>query len=369
MPSTFNVISLGTLADIDTIEGNFNAENAGALVGLTFGGPGTPLVDDFVELSPGTPDFDSDGNTYYDQNDATPEAFRIDGGPDQFFDATSVYNATVTFVDGSTANVTAVIFQDTNGNTYMAPEFSNNADMAALESDIIESLTLDSLLGSNYLGMTGSREEWNFVTCFGRGTLIETPMGAQPIESLKQGQGVTCGDTVKPIRWIGKRRFGAEVLSTNPKLRPVRILAGSLGGGLPKRDLVVSRQHRMLLSSVIAERMFATREVLVPAIKLTALPGVFVDDDIQDIEYFHLLFDRHEIISAEGADTESLFTGPEALRSVSAAAKHEILTIFPELADRAYQPQPARLIPPGKQQKRLIARHVQNNKPVVMTHR
>jgi hypothetical protein len=38
MPTTFSAISLGQLPDIDTWEGNTTSENAGALVGMTFGG-------------------------------------------------------------------------------------------------------------------------------------------------------------------------------------------------------------------------------------------------------------------------------------------------------------------------------------------
>ncbi|WP_260063363.1 Hint domain-containing protein [Ruegeria sp. B32] len=160
------------------------------------------------------------------------------------------------------------------------------------------------------------------------------------------------------IRWIGRRRFDAVDLRANPKLRPVRICTGALGAGLPTRDLLVSRQHRMMVGSRIAQRMFGQHQVLIPAIKLTALPGIFVDCAIDSIEYFHLLFDRHEILFAESAPTESLYTGPEALKSLGPAARTEILAIFPELADESHESEPARLIPINHQQTRLIARHL-----------
>ena len=121
----------------------------------------------------------------------------------------------------------------------------------------------------------------------------------------------------------------------------------------------------MSVRSKIAERMFGMYEVLVPSIKLIELPGIFVDETIESVEYFHLLFDRHEIIYAEGAPTESLFTGPEALKSLSPEAREEILTIFPEVAKLDYSPEPAGYIPPGKLQKQLVARHAKNNKPLL----
>ncbi len=167
------------------------------------------------------------------------------------------------------------------------------------------------------------------------------------------------------IRWAGQRAFDAAQLHRAPRLRPVRILQGALGDGLPERDLLVSRQHRMLLRSGIARRMFNASEVLVPAIKLTSLPGIFIDEEADSVTYYHLLFDRHEILFAEGAPTESLLTGPQALKSLPPQARREILSIFPELADLDAPPKGARLIPNGRQQNRLIARHLKNRRPCI----
>ncbi|HRO15212.1 MAG TPA: Hint domain-containing protein [Paracoccus sp. (in: a-proteobacteria)] len=49
--------------------------------------------------------------------------------------------------------------------------------------------------------------------------------------------------------------------------------------------------------------------------------------------YHHILFDRHEVVLSEGAATETLFTGEQALKGVGEAARAEILTLFPELRD------------------------------------
>ncbi|MEI4195528.1 Hint domain-containing protein [Roseovarius sp. E0-M6] len=206
----------------------------------------------------------------------------------------------------------------------------------------------------------------NGVVCFVAGTLIETPDGPRPIEALQAGDMVlTLDHGPQPIRWIGRRDIPRSERSANPKLHPVRIMAGHLGEGLPTRDLLVSRQHRILLCSRIAERMFGTPEVLIPAIKLSRLPGVFVDESVEEVAYFHLLFDRHEVIFAEGAMAESLFAGPEALKVISAAARTEILSLLPEVAALDHAPVPSRAIPPEKLQKQLIDRHMRNDKSLV----
>lgn len=191
-------------------------------------------------------------------------------------------------------------------------------------------------------------------------------MGYKLIEKLREGDLISTADGVaKPLRWIGKRRISKAELANNSKLRPVRIVAGALGNGLPSRDILVSRQHRMLVTSRIAKRMFGVSKVLVSAIKLTEIPGVYIDNSVETVEYIHLLFDQHEILLAEEAPTESLFTGPEGLKALGADARREILTIFPKLGELDYQPEPVCFIPPGKRQKKLVERHLRNEKAVI----
>ena len=218
----------------------------------------------------------------------------------------------------------------------------------------------------------GSEPFDNIVLCFMRGTRILTPQGDVGIENLKVGdEVVTAHGSPQVIRWIGRRKLNHQDLMQNPKLRPVRIAQSALMQGLPERDLLVSRQHRMLVSSKVAARMFGQQSVLVAAIKLTELPGIAVDEDVNEVEYFHLLFDKHEVIFAEGAPTESLFTGEEALKAVSAEAREEILTLFPELAFKndADRPVAAQLIPDGKQQRKLVARLISNHKAPLESYR
>lgn len=360
MATTFDVISLGILADLDTFEGNTLAENASVLVGSTFGGSGNALAGDIVEFSAGTGGFSGGTSTAYDQDGSPSEAFRIDGGPNQIFDSAVVYNATIVYTDGSTATVTAVVFQDIAGNTYWAPEFSANADQAAIGLGAISSLTLNSLAGNNFSGLAGEREAANsFVTCFTPGAQICGAKGNTAVEDLVVGDKILTRDHgLQIIRWISRatrRATGSMV--------PVRIHAGALGRGLPARDLVVSQQHRMLLTSKIAQRMFGVSEVLVPAKKLLALPGVDLDETAFFVTYIHLLLDRHEIIFAEGTATESLLTGPLTIEAIGADALAELEKVFPELIDSAATP--ARTIPKGSQINALVGRHVKNAQPVL----
>jgi len=49
------------------------------------------------------------------------------------------------------------------------------------------------------------------------------------------------------------------------------------------------------------------------------------------VTYIHIMFDRHEVIYAEGFATESFFAGDAALMAVDAPAREELFAIFPEL--------------------------------------
>lgn len=199
--------------------------------------------------------------------------------------------------------------------------------------------------------------------CFTRGTRIEAERGEIAIELLQPGERVwTLDHGLQVIRWIGWVEVDQAQLIARPDLRPVRIRAGALGDDRPARDLLVSPQHRVLVRSKIALKMFDVEEVLVAAKQLLPLPGIEIAEDLTFVDYFHILFDQHEILLSNGAETESLYTGPEALRSVGAAARDEIFAIFPELRHPHYLPQAARPLVIGRQARRLAERHAQNDR-------
>ncbi len=202
--------------------------------------------------------------------------------------------------------------------------------------------------------------------CFGAGTLIDTPKGRVAVEVLAAGDMVfDADDQPKPLRAVLKRTLDAAALRANPKLRPVRITAGALGMGLPERDLWVSRQHRMVVRSRIAKKMFASDEVLVAAIRLTAMPGIFVDETIASVTYVHLIFDEHVLLRAEGAPSESLFFGPEAARMLDQPCYRETLAIFPALLSENLCQCAARPIPTALDQKILLSRHAAHRVPIL----
>lgn len=170
------------------------------------------------------------------------------------------------------------------------------------------------------------------VPCFTAGTLIDTARGPVPVEALVPGDLVLTRDNgYRPLCWIGSKALDAARLAAEPALRPVRIAAGALGGGLPLRDMEVSPQHRMLFSGARAEMLFGHHEVLVAAVHLVGQPGI-TRRASGGVCYVHILFDRHEVVRGDGAWSESFQPGDRTLAGLDAPQRRELLRLFPELA-------------------------------------
>lgn len=201
------------------------------------------------------------------------------------------------------------------------------------------------------------------VPCLVRGTLITTDHGDVPVESLRPGFRVLTQDNgFQELILTMSRIVEKGELQRNEKLCPVHITAGALGLGLPKRNLLVSRQHRMAIKSNIVNRMFGSDTALVAAIRLTDLPGVYIDKNIDHVEYFHLVFKQHEVIFAEGAPTESFLVSIEAKNILTCAQWEEFETLFPRSHENRSYKSTSYFIPERIQQKELIRRHIKNEK-------
>jgi len=139
------------------------------------------------------------------------------------------------------------------------------------------------------------------IICFADGTLIETPDGPVRVETLRPGDMVMTLDSGPlPLRWVGRRVMSPDVLRAQSQLRPITVAQGTFGQGLPEQDLVLSPNHRLMLSDWRVEMLFGERDVLAAVRMLDALPGIAPKEALGGIAYNHLLFDRHEIVIANG---------------------------------------------------------------------
>ncbi|MDB2369142.1 Hint domain-containing protein [Octadecabacter sp.] len=218
--------------------------------------------------------------------------------------------------------------------------------------------------GATYF--TQTTPDPNNVVCLTTGAAVQTKNGLVNVEDLAEGmQILTYEGEYQVLRKVFSRKVREVDLKENQKLFPVRICAGALGNGSPTQDLLVSRQHRMLVSSPIVKRMFDKTNVLIASVRLISLPGIFVDGSIKNIKYFHLLFDRHEVIFANGAATESLFLGVEAMKSLPIQSKEELRAIFPDLMGSFESHSSKYYVPSIQRQRQLVMRHLKNQHDLV----
>lgn len=166
------------------------------------------------------------------------------------------------------------------------------------------------------------------IICFAEGTFIRTPHGERRIEALRPGDSVLTLDRgAQPVRWIGRK-----TVSASGALAPVRFAPGAAGN---YRDLFVSPEHRMLLTAASGLGAWtAPDEVLAPALALVDDLGVSVAYGGM-VTYHHMLFDRHEVVFANGAPGESFHPGEDRLDGLAEASREELFRLFPNLRANA----------------------------------
>ncbi|MBO9474765.1 Hint domain-containing protein [Shimia sp. R10_1] len=169
--------------------------------------------------------------------------------------------------------------------------------------------------------------------CFARGTMIDIGDGKSvPVEQLKPGDLVQTRDNgLQPIQWLASRKVGVSELSHDSALRPVRFTAGSLGKGVPSKDLLLSQQHRVVLDTAECALLFGHEQALAPAKAFINNSTIAIDYKVEDVEYFHFMCGAHEVVYADGAEVETFFPDQEGLLSLSEDLRAELLKIFPDI--------------------------------------
>jgi len=169
--------------------------------------------------------------------------------------------------------------------------------------------------------------------CFTTGTLIDTPHGARPVESLRPGDAVLTADHgVQTVRWAGRRRLLLDELAPEvaARLAPVRIRKDAIAPGVPACDVLVSPMHRVLVGNMATELMFGREEVLASAGHLVNDASIATETS-REVEYVHLLFDRHQVLITTGLMSESFYPGGVGLGGFDIGAREEVLGLFPDL--------------------------------------
>lgn len=171
------------------------------------------------------------------------------------------------------------------------------------------------------------------VICFTPGTRIRTEAGDMAIEELGTGDRVLTRDNgPQEVLWSGHRRMSGARLFAMPEQRPIRMRAGALGIDRPDGDLIVSPEHRVLVTGRAARDLWGEAEVLVRAADLVGDSRITVDHSLRETFYIHLMLERHEVVWANGMEVESFHPGFMGLDHLTNVQRSSMLEMRPELA-------------------------------------
>jgi Hint domain len=164
--------------------------------------------------------------------------------------------------------------------------------------------------------------------CYARGTMIATPTGERPVETLRPGEQVLTlvdGEAVlRAVKWLGQRRIDLTAHPRPETVAPIRILRGAFADDMPQRDLVVSPDHAILVDG----KLICARQLVNGTTIRQERGGTSVD-------YFHVELDTHAILLAEGLPAESyLDTGNHGFFANSG----EPTALHPDLTDETDYP-------------------------------
>ena len=122
-----------------------------------------------------------------------------------------------------------------------------------------------------------------------------TDAGELAVEALKIGDKVvTASGAERPIKWIGRRSYaGRFIRARNIFCRSVSRPA-RWTEDVPRRDLWISPHHAMYLEGVLIEARFLINGASIVQAKT-----------VEQVEYFHIELETHDVVLAEGAPSES----------------------------------------------------------------
>jgi hypothetical protein len=153
--------------------------------------------------------------------------------------------------------------------------------------------------------------------CFLAGTMIRTPSGEAPVETLRRGDLVlTAEGCIQPVTWLGRQTISAR-FSDPIRNWPVRIRAGALAENTPCRDLLLSPDHAVMVDGVLIHAGALVNGTTI--LRERAVPETFV--------YYHVELDDHALILAENVPAETFVDNVDRMHFDN-WAEHEAL--FPD---------------------------------------
>ena len=275
-----------------------------------FGEP-ADFTESFSSTGSGTLLFDAQGNRLAQPVSAgAPDVTGVDGVYTSVPGFTPFYGTSAAAPD--VAGIIALMQQV---NPDLTPQQA--ADILA-QSALPLSSEPDFLQGAGLVQADSAIALEEQVACYCLGTRVLTARGEVEVEDLLIGDHVITRSGLRPIKWIGKRSYGGRFIVGRKELLPICFKQGSLGEGLPRRDLWISPHHAMYLDGVLIEARDLVNGVSIVQV-----------EEVDRVDYFHIELDSHDVLLAEGAWSET-FVDDDSRGMFHNA--HEYGALYPDTA-------------------------------------
>jgi hypothetical protein len=153
--------------------------------------------------------------------------------------------------------------------------------------------------------------------CLLKGTRVSTPSGERMIEDLQIGDKVLTLSGPKAIKWIGYNMHTKDAdRPWQARVMPIRVARAAIADQAPQRDRYLSPEHRIFVNNVL----IAVKHLVNGASIAPATPA-----GMAMIEYYHIEFDTHEVMLAEGAPVESFMEAKSGREYFSNFVQYERL--------------------------------------------
>jgi len=167
------------------------------------------------------------------------------------------------------------------------------------------------------------------------GANLRTPCGLRRIDIVRPGDLiVTRSNGLQPVQMVWKRKLSKEQIESHPDLAPIRFKPRAVGPMMPQRDLLVAPEHRVLIPGFCLAGVPDETSMLTEAVKIAgSCDAVFADTASEDVTYYQLVFDQHQVMAVNGLPVESFLPDAAAIQALGGEMRDALEDRFPDLCD------------------------------------
>lgn len=168
------------------------------------------------------------------------------------------------------------------------------------------------------------------------GANLRTPCGARHVEYIRKGDLVVTRDNgLQPVRMVWTHTVTAAEIAADPSLAPIVLNPRAVGPMMPQKTLSVGGAHRLLIPGWRLLDEEDAVSCLVPARDIAGLKdSAFVDRSRDEVTYYNVVFDDHQVFCANGLPVESFLPSQDTLRNTPRAVREDLARALPDFGSR-----------------------------------